>query len=115
LLLASLGIYGLLAFIVNERTREIGVRMALGAQRSTILQMVLNYGLRMAAVGALIGLIAAFSLPRFIETLLFGVTAYDPVTLLGCTALLFVVAGFATLIPSRQATKVDPLVALRQD
>ena len=115
LLLSSLGIYGLLAFVVTERTREIGVRMALGAQRSTVLQMVLNHGLRMVAGGAVIGLVAALGLARFIESLLFGVTAYDPATLLACTVLLFVVAVFATLIPGRQATMVDPLVALRQD
>jgi ABC-type antimicrobial peptide transport system permease subunit len=115
LLLASLGIYGLLAFIVTERTREIGVRMALGAQRSAVLGMIFHHGLRMVAVGTVIGLAAAFGMSRFIESLLFGVTAYDPLTLLGCTALLFVVAALATLIPGRQATKVDPLVALRQD
>jgi putative ABC transport system permease protein len=114
LLLASLGIYGLLAFVVTERTREIGVRMALGARRSTVLQMVLSHGLRMVAAGAFIGLVAAFGMARFIESLLFGVTAHDPITLFGSTALLFSMAVVATLIPYRQATKIDPLMALRR-
>jgi putative ABC transport system permease protein len=115
LFLAALGVYGLLAFAVTERTREIGVRMALGAQRSTVLQMVLSHGLRMVAAGAIIGLVAAFGLARFIEALLFGVTPNDPPTFIGITVLLFAVTILATLIPGRQATKVDPLVALRQD
>jgi len=115
LLLASLGVYGLLAFVVTERTREIGVRMALGARQSTVLRMVLRHGLCMVAGGAAIGLVAAFGLARFIESLLFGVTAYDPMTFIGITALLFVATLIATLIPGRQAARVDPLIALRQE
>jgi ABC-type antimicrobial peptide transport system permease subunit len=115
LLLASLGIYALLSFSVAERTKEIGVRMALGAQAATVLGMVMKRGLALVGTGAAIGLIAALAMSRFVESLLFGVESHDPLTYGGITALLFGVTLLAIFMPARRATKVDPLVALRQD
>jgi predicted permease len=115
LLLASLGVYSLLAFAVAERRKEIGVRMALGAQAATVLGMVMKRGLALVGAGAAIGLIAALAMSRFVESLLFGVESHDPLTYAGITALLFAVTLLATFMPARSATKVDPLVALRQD
>lgn len=115
LLLASLGLYGLLAFSVSERTNEIGIRMALGAKASQVLRMVLEEGLRLVLLGASLGLIAAFAVSRFVQGLLFGITAHDPATYASVTALLLFVAMVAALIPARRATKIDPLIALREE
>ncbi len=115
LALACVGIYGVIAYLVGRRTREIGVRMALGAQRRDILHMVLREGARMAALGAAIGLIAAFALARLMASQLFGVTAHDPVTFAAVAVLLMVVAVAACYIPARRATRVDPMVALRSE
>ncbi|HYR89546.1 MAG TPA: FtsX-like permease family protein [Terriglobia bacterium] len=115
LLLASLGLYGLLAFTVAERTNEIGIRMALGARASEVLRMIMGHGLRLVALGAVLGLAVAFALSRFLEGLLFGVTAHDAPTFVGVAFLLLVVSVFAVLIPARRATQVDPLVALRKE
>lgn len=115
LLLASLGLYGLLALLVTERTREIGIRMALGARASGVLQMVLGHGLGLVAVGLIAGLSGALAVTRLIESLLFGVPVHDPATFIGVAALLVAVSTPAAFIPARRATKVDPVIALRQD
>jgi putative ABC transport system permease protein len=115
LLLASLGLYGLLAFSVSERTNEIGIRVALGARASQVLRMVLEQGLRLVLLGASLGLISAFAVSGLVQGLLFGITAHDPATYVSVTALLLFVAMIAALIPSRRATKIDPLIALRDE
>ena len=115
LLLASLGVYGVLAFLVVERTREIGVRMALGAQAWSVLRMVLDQGLRLVAMGAVVGLGGALAVSRLIEGLLFGVTPTDPATFASVLALLAAVSVVAALVPARRATRVDPLSVLRQE
>jgi putative ABC transport system permease protein len=113
LLLAAIGIYSVLSYSVSQRTREIGVRMALGAQTGNVLWMVLAQGLKLALGGIVIGLVAALALSRFISTLLFGLRASDPLTYACVALLLIVVVLVACLIPARRAAKVDPMVALR--
>jgi len=115
LLLASLGLYGLLAFTVAERTSEIGIRMALGAQAAQVLRLIMGQGLLLVLIGGAAGLAAAFALSRFLTTLLFGVTAHDPTTFAIVTALLVVVSVIAVLIPAHRATRVNPIAALRED
>jgi predicted permease len=115
LLLASIGLYGLLALMVAERTHEIGIRMALGAQAATVLRMVMNRGFYLVGLGLALGLVAAFGISRFLEGLLFGVQPNDPATFVGVPILLLIVTSLAALVPANRATRVDPVVALRQE
>ncbi len=115
LLLTGIGIYGVTAFSVGQRTREIGIRMALGAQRAAVLRMLLRQGMQLAALGAALGLAAALALSHLLESLLFGVSAQDPLTFSGVTGVLLAVALAATLVPARRAARVDPMVALRHE
>ena len=115
LLLAAIGIYGLMAYSVEQRTQEIGIRLALGAQASQVKNMVVFQGMRLALAGVVIGVAAAFALARLISTFLFGVTARDPIVFVGVPALLTVVAVLAVWIPARRASLVDPLTALRYE
>jgi putative ABC transport system permease protein len=115
LLLAAIGIYGLMAYSVEQRTQEIGIRLALGAQASQVRRMVVRQGMVLAIIGVVIGLGAAFGLARLITTFLFGVTARDPLVFVGVPALLGAVAFFAVWLPARRASQVDPLIALRYE
>lgn len=113
LVLSAVGIYGVLAFGVAQRVREFGIRQALGADRSSILSLVLTQGLRTAGLGTVLGLAASVALARLLETLLFGVTPRDPAVFAAVTVVLFAVAMAACYVPARRATRVDPMVALR--
>jgi macrolide transport system ATP-binding/permease protein len=115
LLLSAVGVYGVLSYAVNQQTREIGLRMALGAQRSDVLRLVVGEGLRLTVLGLGLGVVVALALMRVLVSLLFSVRAYDPSTYTAVTLLLTVVALVACYIPARRAMRVDPMVALRYD
>ncbi|HEY6253508.1 MAG TPA: FtsX-like permease family protein, partial [Candidatus Angelobacter sp.] len=115
LVLASIGIYGVLSYLVGQRTQEIGVRMALGAQRSDVLRIILGDGARMTLTGVAIGVVAALGLTRLMSSVLFGVNPTDPITFIGVAAVLCAVALLACYVPARRAMNVNPVVALRHE
>jgi ABC-type antimicrobial peptide transport system permease subunit len=112
ILMSAVGLYGLVSYSVSQRTREFGVRTALGAPRGAVLGLVLGQGVRLAATGAAIGVVGAVATLRVMRSLLFGVSPTDPLTLAGVVALVCGVALLATYVPARRATRVDPLTSL---
>lgn len=115
LLLAAIGIYGVMAYAVSQREHEFGIRMALGSPPSRVSRMVLSNGLRLALVGVAIGLVAALALARFMSSLVFGVSVWDPIAFFGASLVLIAVALTACYIPARRAMRVDPMIALRHE
>jgi len=115
LVLATIGLYGLLAYTTLKRVREIGIRLALGARPAQIRALVLSHGLQLLFIGSVIGLVAAFALSRAMQSVLFEVKAIDPRIYLGVGALLFAATFFASWIPARRASRVDPIIALRAE
>jgi ABC-type antimicrobial peptide transport system permease subunit len=114
-LIAAIGIYGVVSFWVSQRTRELGIRIALGATGGAVQRMVLGHGIILAAAGVAIGVAGALALTRLLRSLLFGVSATDPLTFVGVAAVLAVVAIVASYVPARRAARVDPLQALRAE
>ncbi len=115
LLLASFGIYAVLSFAVSQRTQEIGVRLALGAQPNDVLQMIVINGLKLFVIGGVVGILSALTFSHLLEHLLYGVSATDPASFAGVTLLLAVVTFLACYVPARRAMRVDPMVALRYE
>jgi len=115
LTLATVGIYGVMAFSVTQRTHEIGIRMALGAERRSVLRLIVSQGMRLTLLGVVLGAAGAWALTRFLSGFLFGVPPRDPATFVLVSLLLVIVSVLASYIPARRATRVDPMVALRYE
>jgi ABC-type antimicrobial peptide transport system permease subunit len=113
--LAAIGLYGVMAYSVSQRTRELGIRVSVGAERHDIFKLILDQGLAMSVVGLLAGLVAALAVTRLTPNLLYGVSATDPVTFIVIALLLLCVTLLACYFPARRATKVDPIIALRAE
>jgi putative ABC transport system permease protein len=114
-LLALIGVYGVMSYLVGLQTREIGIRMALGAAPAQVLRLVLSHGLKLTVAGVAVGLLGALALTRFMSTLLFGISSSDPITYVVVSVLLIAIATAAILVPARRASRIDPLLALRHD
>ena len=114
-LLASVGLYGVLSTLVRQRTAEIGVRMAIGAQPSRVFRLVVGYGLKLSIAGIVIGLVAAALLTQALKSMLVGVKPTDPATFIAIAVLFFVIAALASWLPARRAAALDPVEALRQE
>ena len=115
LILSTIGVYGVINYSVSQRTHEIGIRMALGAQAADVRRLVVRKGLRLAFIGVVIGLPLAVGLSFVLSSMLYGVSQYDPVTFTAVAVLLLFVAGIASYLPARKATRVDPMIALRYE
>ncbi len=113
--LGAIGLFGVISYVVGQRTREIGVRAALGAQSSAVIGMVVRHALTVTGVGAVLGLAGAFGLTRLMETLLYEVSATDPVTFIAAPVLLIAISLLATWLPARRASRVNPVEALRAE
>ena len=113
--LGAIGLYGVIAYSVSQRTREIGIRMTLGGERDDVLRLILGHGTKVALIGVAIGIAAALGLSRFLSSLLYGVKPTDPLTFLGVTIMLVLVTLLACYIPARRAMRVDPMVALKYE
>jgi ABC-type antimicrobial peptide transport system permease subunit len=113
--LAAIGVYGVMSLIVSERTREVGVRLALGAEPSQLLRMIVMQAAKLAAIGVAIGVIVALPLAPLLDSQLYGIRSFDPMTFISVPVVLLVIAALAALVPARKAMRIDPLAALRID
>jgi putative ABC transport system permease protein len=115
LVLAAVGVYGVISYAVSQRTQEIGGRVALGAQRNDVLRLIVGHGALLGGIGVAIGLVGALAVTRFLRTMLFGVSPFDPISFVGVALALTAIALLASYIPARRAAKVDPVEALRYE
>jgi len=115
LLLAAVGIYGLMSYSVEQRTQEIGIRMALGANQEKTLKLILGQGMRLSMIGMVLGLAAAYALTRLLSGLLFGIKATDPITFVLVALILTAITAAAAVVPARRAVRIDPIMALRHE